>query len=266
MKYFGFLARFVLIPLGLLSLLAWWDARRGKKLPPSRAALPAAAVVAGHVALAVAYTTPWDNYLVASRVWWYDRKLVTGLVLGYVPIEEYTFFVLQTLLTGSWMLFLARYLPEAQESPTHPLKLRLGMAGAIGAIWLGAVWNLFRGPKSRTYLSLTLAWALLPIMLQVAFGGDILWQQRRLIALGIIPATLYLGISNSLAIDSGTWTINPEKTVNIHLGGKLPLEEGLFFLLTNTLIALGMTLALSPESQKRVPASWRRWLPKGKGS
>ena len=256
MKYFGFLARFVLIPLGLLSLLAWWDGRRGKKLPPSRAALPAAAVVVGHVALAVAYTTPWDNYLVASKVWWYNRKLVTGLVLGYVPIEEYTFFVLQTLLTGSWMLFLARYLPEAQAEPTpvNPTKLRLGMACAIGVVWLGALWDLFRGPKSRTYLGLTLAWALLPILLQVAFGGDILWQQRRLIALGIIPATLYLGISDSLAIDSGTWTINPEKTVNIHLGGKLPLEEGLFFLLTNTLIALGMTLALSPESQQRIPS------------
>ncbi|MEO8396917.1 MAG: lycopene cyclase domain-containing protein [Chloroflexota bacterium] len=260
MKYFGFLARFVLIPLGLLSLIAWWDRRRGKKLPPSRSGLSPALALAGHVALAVAYTTPWDNYLVASRVWWYDRKLVTGLVLGYVPIEEYSFFVLQTLLTGSWILFLARHLPEAQAKPVSTLKLRIGMTFAIGVIWLGALWNLFRGPKSRTYLSLTLAWALLPILLQVAFGGDILWQQRRLIALGIIPATLYLAISDSLAIDSGTWTINPEKTVNVHLGGKLPLEEGLFFLLTDTLIALGMTLMLSPESQKRVPAGLRRWL------
>jgi lycopene cyclase domain-containing protein len=174
--------------------------------------------------------------------------------------------VLQTLLTGSWMLFLGRHLPEAQTKPINPMKLRIGMTFAIGVIWLGAVWTLFRGPKSRTYLSLTLAWALLPILLQVAFGGDILWQQRRLIALGIIPATLYLGVSDSLAIDSGTWTINPEKTVNIHIGGKLPVEEGLFFLLTNTLVALGMTLTLSPESQKRVPAGVRRWLRLKEGS
>ena len=265
MKYFAFLARFVLIPLGLLSLIAWWDRRRGHKLPPTLDALPASAVLAGHVALAVAYTTPWDNYLVASRVWWYDRKLVNGLVLGYVPIEEYSFFVLQTLLAGSWMLFLAWHLPQAQrpEPTKHPVRLRIGMSLALGAIWLGAVWNLLRGPKSRTYLSLTLAWALLPILLQVAFGGDILWAQRRLIALGIIPATLYLGISDSLAIDSGTWTINPEKTVNIQLGGKLPLEEGLFFLLTNTLVALGITLTLSKESQRRVPARLRRFLPRG---
>ncbi len=260
MKYFGFLARFVILPLSLLTALAWWDRRRGKTLPPSLDALPAAAVLAGHVALAVAYTTPWDNYLVATRVWWYDPKLVNGLVIGYVPIEEYSFFVLQTMLTGSWILFLARYLPADQTPPQHPVRLRFGMTLAIGAVWATSVWNLLRGPQSRTYLSLTLVWALLPIMFQVAFGGDILWQHRRLIALGILPATLYLGAADSLAIDSGTWTINPEKTVNLLIGGKLPLEEGLFFLLTNTLVSLGITLVLSPESQKRVPAFLRRRL------
>ncbi len=264
MKYFGFLARFVIVPLSVLGVIAWFDRKRGAALPPSLSALPPAVALAGHVAAAVAYTTPWDNYLVASRVWWYDRKLVTGLVLGYVPIEEYCFFVLQTLLSGSWLLFLARHLPApmlAAERPVaHPLRLRLSMTAALGVMWLGAVWNLSRGPKSRTYLSLTLAWALPPIMFQVAFGGDILWQQRRLIALGIVPTTLYLGIADSLAIDAGTWTINPEKTVNIHIGGKLPLEEGVFFLLTNTLVALGMTLVLSPASQKRVPAGLKRWL------
>jgi lycopene beta-cyclase len=261
MKYFGFLARFVVVPLAVLGLLTWRDSRRGKKLPSSLHSIPAEAALAGHVAIAIAYTTPWDNYLVATRVWWYDRKLVTGLVLGYVPIEEYTFFVLQTLLTGTWMLHLARHLPANEKPPAHPLLIRAGMTLALGAIWVGSVYNLFKGPKSRNYLSLTLSWALIPIMLQLAFGGDILWQHRRLVALGIIPITLYLGAADSLAIESGTWTINPEKTVNINLGGKLPLEEGLFFMLTNVLVSFGMTLALAEQSRKRVPAFLRRYLP-----
>jgi lycopene cyclase domain-containing protein len=262
MKYFGFLLRFVLIPLAALGALAWWDARRGKKNPPELQGLPPAVALIGHAAVAVAYTTPWDNYLVASRVWWYDRKLVTGIILGYVPIEEYTFFVVQTLLTGAWMLTLQRYLPVSTEKPRHPLLMRAGMTAALGAIWAGSVWNLFRGAKSRTYLSLTLSWALPPIMFQTAFGGDILWQHRRLVALGIIPTTLYLGIADSLAIDSGTWTINPEKTVNVQIAGRLPLEEGLFFLLTNTLIATGMTLVMAKDSRRRVPAFLRNLLPK----
>jgi lycopene cyclase domain-containing protein len=63
---------------------------------------------AGLIALCVIYTTPWDNYLVASGVWYYDPKLVLGLTFGYVPAEEYTFFVVQTLMTGFFMLFLWR--------------------------------------------------------------------------------------------------------------------------------------------------------------
>ncbi|MDZ4763293.1 MAG: lycopene cyclase domain-containing protein [Chloroflexota bacterium] len=265
MKYFGFLAKFVIIPLTIFTFLNWRHSKNAREqgespLPRALNGMPPAVTLLGHVAVAVAYTTPWDNYLVASRVWWYDPKLVTGIILGYVPLEEYTFFVLQTLLTGSWMLFLAQNLPANEQPPAHPLAIRVGMTAAIGLIWAASVWNLLWGPKARTYLSLTLSWALLPIMFQAAFGGDILWQHRRLIALGIIPATLYLGLSDSLAIDSGTWTINPEKTVNVHIGGKLPLEEGLFFLLTNTLIALGFTLVQSPESRKRVPKLMQTWI------
>jgi len=262
MKYFGFLARFVAVPLALLGVLAIFDAARGKRLPKSFRGLSPATAITGMITVAVAYTTPWDNYLVRTKVWWYDRKLVTGLVLGYVPIEEYTFFVVQTLLTGSWLVTLARHLPVNAKKPAHPILIRAGMTFALGVIWVGSVWNLFRGPKSRTYLSLTLAWALLPIMFQTAFGGDILWQHRRLVALGLIPTTLYLGVADSLAIDSGTWTINPSKTVNINIAGRLPLEEGLFFLLTNTLVSMGMTLVLANESRSRVPGFLRRYLPK----
>ncbi len=261
MKYFGFLARFVVPPLVGLLLLNWRDHRRGKRMPPSFRNLKPELAVAGHVGVAVAYTTPWDNYLVATRVWWYDPKLVTGFLLGWVPIEEYSFFVLQTLLTGSWMVWLAKHLPAETRKPRHPILIRAGMTAALGLVWAASVWNLVRGPQSRRYLSLTLSWALLPIMFQTAFGGDILWQHRRLVALGIIPTTLYLGLSDSLAIESGTWKINPEKTVKVDLiKDKLPLEEGLFFLVTNTLVAMGMTLVLATDSSKRIPAVLRRAL------
>ncbi|MDZ4769505.1 MAG: lycopene cyclase domain-containing protein [Chloroflexota bacterium] len=260
MSYFGFLARFVLIPLAGLTFLLWRGSRKGQRLPDALRGVPPLAALGGLVTVAVAYTTPWDNYLVASKVWWYDKKLVNGLILGYVPIEEYSFFVLQTLLTGAWVLWLARHVPHDPRAPKNPTLYRLGMSAALGAVWIGAVWNLIRGRQSRTYLSLVLSWALLPIIVQVAFGGDILWQHRRLVALGIIPSTIYLAVSDSLAIDSGTWTINPEKTVNVLLGGKLPLEEGLFFLLTNTLVSVGLTLVMAKDSQKRVPPRLLRWL------
>jgi lycopene beta-cyclase len=58
--------------------------------------------------IAVIYTTPWDNYLVATGILHYEPNLVLGFNLGYVPIERYAFFVLQTLLTGVFAFWLWR--------------------------------------------------------------------------------------------------------------------------------------------------------------
>jgi lycopene beta-cyclase len=257
MKYFDFLARFVVVPLIVMGILTWRDKRQGKQLPASLCNYPENAVLLAHVVTAVAYTTPWDNYLVATKVWWYDPKKVTGMTLGWVPIEEYTFFVLQSLLTGWWTLWWARRL-SVDDSPYQPaLPKRLAMTGGLGTLWLASIYRLWNGHQPSNYLNLTLAWALPPIMLQTTLGADILWRNRKLVAAGIIPATLYLAASDSLAIGSGTWTINPKKTLNWHLPNKLPFEEGLFFLLTNTLLVFGMILVLSPESERRIPGKMK---------
>lgn len=52
------------------------------------------------ILVALVYTTPWDNFLVAAQVWYYDPKRVWNIILGWVPLEEYMFFVLQTIFTG----------------------------------------------------------------------------------------------------------------------------------------------------------------------
>ena len=77
--------------------------------------------------------------------------------------------------------------------------------------------------------------------------------------LAIVPLTLYLSLSDALAIGSGTWTINPEQSLDLLLGGILPLEELLFFLLTNTLVTFGVTLMLAPETLARFSAMRERW-------
>jgi len=64
--------------------------------------------------------------------------------------------------------------------------------------------------------------------------------------------TAYLCAADFLAIGSGTWTISPGQSLNILLGGVLPLEEVVFFLLTNTLVTFGVVLVISQEGQARV--------------
>lgn len=262
MSYFSFLALFVGFPLFILGLLTWYDARRERPLPSRLRSYAPWTVLLAHVVVAVVYTTPWDNYLVATRVWWYDPDLVTGITLGWVPIEEYTFFVVQTLFTGLWLLLLARRWPRWDDNDGWENgRLRLLSTAFLAFIWFINAAILAIGWQPGTYLALQLTWALIPIMIQLGFGADIIWRYRSLVAIGLIPTTLYLAFADALAIQSGTWTIDPAQSVGWLLGGILPIEEFLFFFLTNLLVVFGVTLVLAVESQTR----WQNlvsWLTK----
>jgi lycopene cyclase domain-containing protein len=252
MSYFGFLLRFLLVPILLLLVIAFRDHRRGRERSILLRGWSTWKAIALHAAVALVYTTPWDNYLVATRVWWYDPALVTGLTLGWVPIEEYTFFILQPVFGGLWLLFLMRRLKVSRDELRPSLRRWLPLLAGI--VWLAASLMLLLDWRPGTYLALELVWALPPIMLQLAFGSDILWRHRRLLFFAIIPSTVYLSTADALAINWGTWTINPAQSLNIFVGGVLPLEELLFFLLTNTLVTFGLVLVWATTSQLRLEA------------
>ncbi len=254
MTYFGFLLRFLGVPIVILGIVTWLDYRRRKPIPVNFRAWPVWAGILLHIVIAVVYTTPWDNYLVATGVWYYDPTLVTGIVLGWVPIEEYTFFVVQTIMAGLWIVFLMRRLPVNPDPPPLQRNWRIVPVVILGVIWIGSVALLVSGWQPGAYLSLLLAWALPPIMLQLAFGGDILRRYGRLVVLAIFSLTLYLSLADYLAIGSGTWEINPSKSLHWLIGGVLPFEEIVFFLVTNTLITLGLVLVLAQESHHRFNA------------
>jgi putative membrane protein len=251
MSYFSVLAVFILPPLLVMAWLVWRELRRRNPMPYL--------VVGALVSVALLYTTPWDNYLVATGVWWYDPELVTGVTLGWVPIEEYAFFVLQTLLTGFWALWVrARMSPPASEarqglgSMSVPWRKWVLLIG--GGSWLATLALLPMPWQSITYLVLILGWALPPMLVQLLFGADILWARRRRLAIAIVPPTLYLWLVDFLAIRSGTWTLDPTQTLGWALGGVLAVEEMVFFLVTNVLIVCGLFLVLAEVSHRR---AWR---------
>ena len=125
MTYFGVLGVFVTPPVIALA----WLARPGKRCWLSLLAL---------VGIALLYTTPWDNYLVARGVWYYDEGLIAGHGLGRVPLEEYIFFALQTMLTGTWTAYLRRLgLGQLAEFHSNPSQ-RLWAAAAAGLLGLSS--------------------------------------------------------------------------------------------------------------------------------
>ena len=253
MTYFTFLAIFLAVPILILLTFIWRRQSGQEKAPLSLRTM--GFVIGIHVVLAVTWTTLWDNYLVATGVWWYDPALVAGITIGYVPIEEYTFFVLQPIMTGLWLIFLMPHVYKPASLPGDSgLRFRVGTILMVAVLWLFSVGLLSIGFKPGTYLGLELVWALPPIMLQLAFGADILRKQWRLVLLTIASATLFLSLADAIAIGAGTWAIDPAQSTGILIGGILPVEELIFFVLTNVLIVFGTTLALADESKYRLRA------------
>ena len=266
MTYFGFLLRFLVIPILVFLAITYMDNKRNRQTRGFHNGRAVWVGIAIHVLLAVVYTTPWDNYLVATGVWYYNPALVTGIVLGYVPIEEYTFFILETILAGLWWWFLARRLSPPQKEFKPNRFLVYLSAGVLGFLWLLFTYLFFFGPSNLTYLSIILFWALPPIIIQIFFGADILWHYRKLVFWSIFIPGLYLSFMDILALTDTTWSISPGQTTGILFFGILPLEEVLFFFITNVLLTFGMTLLLAKAGQGRFAEirkqfqAWReRW-------
>jgi lycopene cyclase domain-containing protein len=261
MTYFGFLLRFLVIPIIIFLAITWWDNKRGI---PTRGFSNGRAVwiaIAVHILLAVAYTTPWDNYLVATGVWYYNPNLVTGIVIGYVPIEEYTFFVLETILSGLWWWFLARRISSPKDFQASK-PARIITFFVLFFMWLVFTYLFFSDNQPITYLSITLFWAFPAIFPQLLYGADILWHHRKLVALAILVPGTYLSLMDIVALKDTTWAISPSQTTGIIFFGILPLEEVIFFFVTNVLIAFGMTLLLAKESQPRLAEFKQRFVRK----
>ena len=251
MTYFGFLFRFLVLPILVFLAIACWDYSKNKKISGFRNGRAVWTGIAIHVLLAVVYTTPWDNYLVATGVWYYNPNLVTGIVLGYVPIEEYTFFVLETVLTGLWWAFLARRLASPQTGFESKAKLVYLSTAVLVALWLLFTYLFFFGSAQWTYLSIILFWALPPIIIQWLFGADILWHYRKLVFWAIAVPGAYLSLMDIVALQETTWSISTSQTTGALFFGILPVEEIIFFFITNILLTFGMTLFLSNLSQER---------------
>jgi lycopene beta-cyclase len=239
MTYLAFHLVFILPPI--VGLAVWLRARRTGFAPRRLLYLPLMA------AIALVYTTPWDNYLLWREVWGYGADRVLGTI-GYVPVEEYLFFVLQPLLTGFWLYHVLawhRQEPPAIRSEAVAQGSRVRWAGALLYLLLSVGGVVLLQREATTYLGLILVWAGPVLAAQWAFAGAELWERRRSWLLGLAVPTLYLWVADALALRFGIWEISERFTVGIEFW-TLPLEEAVFFLVTNLLVVQGLLLFLYP--------------------
>lgn len=117
MTYGVFLLLFVVAPLALSLLWHRRALRRGGLLP-----------FALLLVVVYAATSPWDNYAVKWGLWDFGEGRTWGLRLGYLPLEEYLFFGLQSALVGVWARrrladFLSAHPPRERAAAPAPARL-----------------------------------------------------------------------------------------------------------------------------------------------
>ncbi len=193
-------------------------------------------------ALAVAYTTPWDNYLVYRGVWTYPESAVLGTI-GFVPIEEYAFFVIQTLIAGLFYLILRSH--GRPESPLAPMPAwwRPALLSFFSSLTVLGIALLLLSSDHALYMGLILAWAP-PVLLGMSYiGAEKVWAERVRVFWSITAVTVYLWIIDRAAIGIGIWDIADPYRLHVDPLG-LPLEEAVFFVVTTTLCIFGLALFL----------------------
>jgi lycopene cyclase domain-containing protein len=196
--------------------------------------------VAALAAIALVWTTPWDNFIVASGVWTYGVDRVVA-VIGYVPIEEYAFFVLMPVYNGA--LFFCLYKLFAGVSPGARGDLRNSRfwTVTVGGLIMIMAALLFFFSERFFYLATTLLWFVPPLMVQWFFDAPCLMRNRRLIFFSTILPTLYFCVADYFAIEQGVWTISDPTRTGWDLLG-LPFEEAFFFFIVSLLLSQGMVL------------------------
>jgi lycopene cyclase domain-containing protein len=238
MTYLGFHLVFLLPVIGVLA----WLVAKGGRIPYPAPWLGTATLCC----IAFVYTTPWDNYLVGAGIWTYDEgRVLEGFRLGYVPIEEYLFFVLQPILTALFLFFFAQRIPRPAEKALAAKGRRNGPRIAAGTTFAGIALLSAGGLSSPweggTYLCLILVWAAPVLSFQSFFGFDRIILYRRQWIPALVGSTAYLWLVDGIAIDWEIWRITEATSTGLHLFA-LPIEEALFFLATNLLVLFGLVL------------------------
>ena len=254
LTYFTFLLFFIGFPMLFQSIFYIKRYLNAEEFQKNRFRKVFTAIIS-LIVIAVIYTTPWDNYLVQNEIWYYQSTKVLGITFGYVPIEEYAFFIIQTIFSGlllGWFLIEGKKtLSDINNENLSNSKMRIISTGMLLVIWLLSFLTYISDINSLLYLNLILLWAIPPIAIQLLYGADILWESRRSLVLIIISSTIYLAAIDAIAISSGIWTISINTSTGILLGGILPIEELIFFLVTNILITFGLALIVDFRSNYR---------------
>ena len=238
--YLGFHLRFNLPVLLLAGFWAGGDLVATGSLP----------MVLLILAIVMVFTSPWDNWAAYCGIWGFPPGQYWKRV-GWLPVEEYLFFIIQSVQAMLLTLVFLRVLGPF-ETPEHPWSLsQQGLIGGLVLVlWIG-VGALFRrrfGRQSRGHYAWHLLFWFVPvILLQWVIGWPVL-VERWWVVVGVMAVLgTYLSLADLVAIKHGVWYFDEKQTTGHKIGPAMPWEEAAFFYLTSALVAQSY-LILLPEA------------------
>ncbi|KAJ3104115.1 hypothetical protein HDU96_009056 [Phlyctochytrium bullatum] len=198
--------------------------------------------------IAVVYTTPWDNYIIYKGAWTYPKDRVMA-VLGVVPVEEYAFFIIQTVFTSLFTLLMQRWeLPLPHLRKVNSLfrwgvLLLFAAQFGLGCAMLFTEWFLPTFGRTKDdcfYMGILLAWTAPVLALQWTVAGTYLCNRFASTSISIILPTFYLAWVDHQCLKQQVWQISDDRTLGVMVTNHLPLEEATFFFLVNCMIVFGL--------------------------
>ncbi len=247
MTYLTFHLVFILPAIALALVARRWTREAplaGTGPPRATWAIPLTA------AIALVYTTPWDNHIIREGVWVYGPDRVLG-VIGYVPVEEYAFFVLQPLLIGLWLYRALERRPFTGEIAGEQTRwIGAALFGVITAVGVA----MLLGPRSGFYMGMILG-GFGPVLAGLwLYGGPHFAALAGRWVPVVAILTAYLWVCDRIAIADGIWDITTPTSYDLDPLG-LPIEEAAFFVVTNLLSVFSILLFLHGD---RIRPFWRR--------
>jgi len=237
MTYLRFHLIFNLPLLVLLIILNWAEAWTADEL-----------IAFGLVLLAVmVFTTPWDNLAAKWGIWGFPRDKYS-LRIGYLPVEEYAFFLLQSanvmLAVRSWLHFFPNW-QTGQETSLGKWTLICLAVSVIPWGFIAAQLILLRrkaGPCVN--YAVHLAWFLPVIYLQWVLAPWLFLAHAVFLILITAIFGFYYTLADLVAVRAGTWFFDETQITGFKFGRVLPWEEVAFFFLTSLLVAQSYLLLL----------------------
>jgi putative membrane protein len=205
----------------------------------------------GLVLLAVLiFTSPWDNFAAKWGIWGFPREKYS-LRIGYLPVEEYAFFLLQSANVMLAVRALFHFIPDWQTGRETDIgRLTLILLAASVIPWLLVAVQLLwlrRKAGPRVNYAIHLAWFLPVVYFQWVLAPPLFLEHAGLLGLVTAAFGTYYTLADLAAVRAGTWFFDEKQITGLKLAGLLPWEEIAFFFLTSLLVAQSYLLLLPAD-------------------